>query len=159
MIIINVIVLAGRLSQNPVLKQSGAGKPYCQFSLAVSKAFKKEGDTTNFFNCLVFGKQAESLCKYQQKGSLISVSGSVEFGSYTDKNGTNVKTTTVMVSGMEFLGGKDQSINAFGHDQIAKTKIYGNDGVDKYPEKKETPVENDFGDGFEFDISNENLPF
>lgn len=95
MIIINKVVLLGRLTKDPI-----AGNNNCKFTVAVNRI--KEG--ADFINCVAFGKTADVIVQYMQKGSPIAIDGHIQTGSY-EKNGQKVFTTDVIVDRMEFVGG------------------------------------------------------
>lgn len=92
----NRIELMGRLTADPELKKSEKekAKTYARFSLAVPR--KLEKDTVDFFDCVVFGRVAEALQKYCKKGNRIIVTGTIQTGSYENKDGVKIKTYTVL---------------------------------------------------------------
>lgn len=105
----NKISLIGRLTKDPELKYTtGANStPFINFSLAVNRRFSKDGQpNADFFNCVCFGKSAETIANFCQKGSQLGVVGRVELGSYTNKDGVKVNTTSVMVEEFDFVGSK-----------------------------------------------------
>ncbi|WP_072520347.1 single-stranded DNA-binding protein [Gemella massiliensis] len=104
---INNVTLTGRLTKVPELKYSTNNTAYVNFTLAVNRAFKTEKDT-DFITCKVFNKQAENLAKFCGKGSLIGIIGSIQTGSYQNKQGNTVYTTDVMVNSIQFLETKQQ---------------------------------------------------
>ena len=69
----NQVILIGRLTKDPELKQTQTNKTYCKFSLAVGRQTKDAG--VDFINCIVWNKQAENLAQYQQKGNRIAEIG------------------------------------------------------------------------------------
>jgi single-strand DNA-binding protein len=104
----NTTLLTGRLTRDPELRYGQSGTAVCKFNLAV-RGYKK--DDTDFINCTCFGKTAENLAQYQQKGSLIGVEGRLQSGKY-DKDGKTIFTLDVIVQNIEFLGsGKKQEAN------------------------------------------------
>lgn len=98
----NKVVLCGRISNDLELRQTNNGKSYCRFNLAVNRM--NEG--TDFIPVTVWGKPAENLVSYQNKGSLILVDGSISMSNYTDKDGNNRTSFEVMTSNVQFLGSK-----------------------------------------------------
>ena len=62
----NVVILIGRLTKDPELKQTSSNLVYCRFTIAVDRPFSKD-NATDFINCVAWRKQAENLCKYQKK--------------------------------------------------------------------------------------------
>ncbi len=111
----NKVTLVGRISTDLELKETSNGKSYCRFNLAVNRM--NEG--TDFIPVTVWGKPAENLVQYQNKGSLILVDGSISMSNYTDKDGNNRTSFEVMTSNVQFLGSKrlentvEQSSNLF----------------------------------------------
>ncbi|MEE3392830.1 MAG: single-stranded DNA-binding protein [Lachnospiraceae bacterium] len=111
----NKVILMGRLTRDPEVKYSsgndGSQRAYARYSLAVDRRFKKPGDqqTADFINCVVFGKGAEFAEKYFHKGIKIAVTGRLQTGSYTNKDGQKVFTTDVVVDEQEFAESKSAS--------------------------------------------------
>lgn len=96
----NRIVLIGRLTKEPDLRYTPAGKAVCGFTLAVNRMFQK--DTTDFINCEVWGVSAENCAKYLAKGSMAAVEGSLYIDKY-EKNGENRTAAKVSASQVVFL--------------------------------------------------------
>ena len=101
----NKVVLMGRLTRDPEVRYS-QGEPataVARYTLAVERRFQREGaQTADFIPCVVFGKSAEFAEKYFRQGLRISVSGRIQTGSYTNKDGIKVYTTEVVVEEQEF---------------------------------------------------------
>lgn len=133
----NKIVLLGRLTKDIELRQAGETS-VANFSLAVNRTFKRDGEPDcDFFNCVAFGKRAETLEKYVKKGNQLAIEGHVQMGQYTNKDGVNVKTFDVMVDGFDFVGGKSDKAES-----------------ETSEPKTETPNEN-----FDLDLEIDDLPF
>jgi single-strand DNA-binding protein len=98
----NRVILVGRISTELELRTTSNSKSYCRFNLAVNRM--NEG--TDFIPITVWGKSAENLVSYQNKGSLILVDGSISMSSYTDKDGNNRTSFEVMTSNVQFLSNK-----------------------------------------------------
>lgn len=100
----NRVILIGRLTKDPEVRyaQGGDGKSVARYTLAVDRAYKSEGQNADFINCICFGKGAEFCEKYLKKGIKIAVSGRIQTGSYTNRNGQKVYTTEVVVEEQEF---------------------------------------------------------
>lgn len=107
----NKVTLVGRISTDLELRYTSSNKAYCRFNLAVNKNYKNEyGEyETDFIPVTVWGKPAENLVQYQNKGSLILVDGSISMSNYTDKDGNNRTSFEVMTSNVQFLGSKKMS--------------------------------------------------
>ena len=105
----NKVILMGRLTRDPEVRAS-ANTATARYSLAVDRRFKREGDpTADFINCVAFGKSAEFAEKYFKKGTKVLVTGRIQTGSYTNKDGQKVYTTDVIVEDQEFAESKAAS--------------------------------------------------
>lgn len=104
----NKVTLAGRLTRDPEITYSNSGAGVSRFSIAVDRRFKKDGDANaDFINIVAFGKTGEFVEKWFKKGSGIVLSGRIQTGSYTNKDGKKVYTTDVIAEEVEFpQGGK-----------------------------------------------------
>lgn len=98
----NVLVLSGRLTKDPEIKFTKNGNPLAAFTLAV----QRNKEETDFINCQVFGKGAETIGEYVGKGSMLGVVGQLQTNSWTDKNGQRRKDHHCVVSRFEFLDTK-----------------------------------------------------
>ena len=108
MIIINKVVLLGRLTKDPELRYAaGSGTAVCRFTVAINRQFKK--DETDFINCVAFGKTGETITQYLTKGRQIAVTGSIRTGSYESNSGEKRYTTHVVLDGFEFIGNSNSS--------------------------------------------------
>ena len=95
----NSIAITGRITKELGLRYTTSGKPVCEFSLAVYR----DKDNTDFINCIVWNNQAENLCKYQGKGSLIGLTGALRVDTYKDKDGNTRYKNYVLVNNIEYL--------------------------------------------------------
>lgn len=106
------MTLIGRLTKEPEIRYSQAAEPMAiaRYTLAVDRRFKKDGEATaDFINCVAFGKNGEFAEKYLHKGVKIAVSGRIQTGSYTNKDGQKVYTTDVVVEEQEFCESKSSN--------------------------------------------------
>ena len=101
----------GRITKEPDIRYGGANNTaVARITLAVDRRFKQEGQpTADFINCLAFGKRAEFLEKYCQKGTKLVVEGSWQTGSYTNKDGVKVYTNECLIENCEFAESKNAS--------------------------------------------------
>lgn len=121
----NRVSLVGRLTAKPELRYTNSQIPYTKFSIAVSRPFSK--DETDFINITVWRKPAENVCNYLDKGSLISVDGRIQTGSYTDKDGSKKYTFDVVSDNVQFLESKSQAqarANDFNSNSNEKVNPY-----------------------------------
>lgn len=102
----NTVNLIGRLSKKPELRQTSNNKSVCEFSIAINRIGK---DETDFINCTVWEKQAENLAKYQDKGSLIAVNGSIRTEKYQNDKGETRYKTYVLANNVEYLSSKSSN--------------------------------------------------
>lgn len=108
----NKIIIMGRLTADPELRQTQSGIASCRFTVAVNRRFKNDKGEyeTDFINCQAWRQTAEFVAKYFSKGSMICIDGTLRTGSYKDKNHSDVThyTTDVLVENVEFCGGKKE---------------------------------------------------
>ena len=128
----NKVILMGRLTKDPEIRYSQGANTTCiaRYTLAVDRKFKQEGQpTADFINCIAFGKLGEFAEKYLHKGVKIAVTGRIQTGSYTNKDGQKVYTTDVVVEEQEFCESKSNNQqNAQGNNQQS------NDGFMNIPD-------------------------
>jgi single-strand DNA-binding protein len=110
----NKVILVGRLTADPELRQTQSGVSSCRFTVAVDRRFadKNTGERqADFITCVAWRQTAEFVSRYFNKGKMICVEGSLRTGSYTDRNHSDVThyTTEVFVDNVEFVGGKNES--------------------------------------------------
>ena len=106
----NRVMLIGRLTAKPELRYTGSNVPYARFSLAVNRPFSNQNGEreTDFINVIIWRKQAENVCNFLDKGSLVSVEGRIQTGSFNDKDGNKRYTTDVVADNVQFLESKNQ---------------------------------------------------
>ena len=109
----NKVILMGRLTRDPEIRYSAGENQtaVARYTLAVDRRFRRQGDeqTADFINCVVFGRGAEFAEKYFHQGIRIVVSGRIQTGSYTNREGQKVYTTEVVVEEQEFAESKSAS--------------------------------------------------
>lgn len=147
----NKVILMGRLTRDPEMRYSSGDNQtaIARYTLAVDRRFKRQGDeqTADFINCVVFGRGAEFAENYLHQGTKIAVTGRIQTGSYTNKEGKKVYTTEVVVEEQEFAESKAAAAN------------YSGGGYQQAPSRPE-PTQA-AGDGFMNipDAIEEELPF
>ena len=108
----NKVILMGRLTRDPDIRYSAGenSTAVARYTLAVDRRFKRDGDqSADFISCVAFGRSAEFAEKYFHQGIRIVVSGRIQTGSYTNRDGNNVYTTDVVVEDQEFAESKNAS--------------------------------------------------
>lgn len=111
----NKVILCGRLTADPDVRYSQGENPtaVAKYSLAVDRKYSKGDERqTDFINCVAFGKSGEFAEKYLKKGMKILVTGRIQTGSYTNKDGQKVYTTDVVVEEHEFAESKQTAAPA-----------------------------------------------
>ena len=105
---LNHIVIMGRLTRDPELRQTGSGVSFANFSVAVDRDFSKgEEKETDFIDCVAWRHTGEFVSKYFTRGSLIVVSGRLQVRSYTDKDGNNRRAAEIVADNCYFGGSKN----------------------------------------------------
>lgn len=114
----NRVILMGRLTRDPNISysQSGDNMAIARFTLAVDRRGRRQENgsdqpTADFIGCVCFGKQAEFAEKYLRQGIKIAVTGRIQTGSYTNKEGQKVYTTDVILDDIEFAESKSSGGN------------------------------------------------
>ena len=110
----NKVILIGRLTKEPEVRysQKQNATAIARYTLAVDRKFKRDGEpNADFINCIAFGKNGEFAEKYFRKGIKIAITGRIQTGSYTNKDGVKVYTTDVVVEDQEFAESKAASMS------------------------------------------------
>ena len=106
----NVVTLVGRLTKDPETRYTQGGTAVTRYTVAVDRMIKRDGEpTADFIPCVAFGKAAEFADKYFHQGMRVAVSGRIQTGSYTNKDGNRVYTTDVRVDRHEFAQSKSET--------------------------------------------------
>ena len=111
----NKVILMGRLTRNPDIKYTQGQNSICvaRYTLAVNRRYHRDGDPdADFINCIAFGKNGEFAEKYLKQGTKIVISGRIQTGSYTNRDGAKVYTTDVVVEEHDFAESKAASSQA-----------------------------------------------
>lgn len=105
----NKVILMGRLTRDPEVRISNGANSttVARYTLAVDRRIKRESEqNTDFISCVAFGRTAEFAEKYLRQGTKIAITGRIQTGSYTNKDGNKVYTTDVVVEECEFAESK-----------------------------------------------------
>ncbi len=113
---INRVVLVGRLTRDPELRNTASGSVVCNFTVAIDNRQKNPdgSKTTSFINCVAFTTTADTVSKYARKGLLVGVEGRLQQRSYDRKDGTKASVIEVICDSVQFL--EPKSANANGVD-------------------------------------------
>ena len=124
----NKVILMGRLTKDPDVRYSQGEKAtaIARYNLAVDRRFKSENSdqTADFISIVAFGKAGEFAEKYLRKGTKVVVTGRIQTGSYTNKDGQKVYTTDVVAEDQEFAESKASQGGAASSSE-ASTTSYG----------------------------------
>jgi len=105
----NKVILLGNLTRDPQLSYLPSQTPVCEFGLAVNRRYRtndgQQRDETCFVDCQTYGKQAETINQYMQKGRPLLVEGRLRFSQWEDKDGQKRSKLRVVVENFQFLGG------------------------------------------------------
>lgn len=110
----NKSILMGRLTRDPEVRYSQGERTMAiaRYTLAVDRKFKQEGQqSADFITCVAFDRAGEFAEKYFRQGMRVLVSGRIQTGSYTNKDGIKVYTTEVIVEEQEFADSKGVTEN------------------------------------------------
>ena len=108
----NKVILMGRLTRDPEVRYSQGENALAiaRYTLAIDRRFAKDGEqSADFIPCVAFGKSAEFAEKWLKQGTKICISGRIQTGSYTNKDGVKVYTTEVVIEEQEFAESKNSS--------------------------------------------------
>lgn len=119
---INKVILMGRLTADPELRQTASGIASCRFTVAVDRAYKpKDGEKqTDFISVVAWRQTAEFVSRYFSKGRMIIVEGSLRNNNYTDQNGVKHYSMDVQADNVTFGESKAAAENA---SQSAQTAV------------------------------------
>lgn len=110
---LNKVILGGRMTADPELKQTQSGTPVLSFTIAVNRRRAKDGDQqSDFINCVAWDKRAVLISKHFHKGSCICLVGELQVRKWQDSNGGNRYSTEVLVSEVNFVDSKSENATA-----------------------------------------------
>ncbi len=140
----NKAILMGRLTRDPEVRytQGENQMAIARYTLAVDRRFNRNGDenTADFISCVAFGKAGEFAERYFRKGTKIVVTGRIQTGSYTNKDGVKVYTTDVVVEEQEFAesknsnGGSSDNYSASANNSFSAAPMAAGDGFMNIPD-------------------------
>ena len=104
----NKVILIGRLTRDPEVRYSQGTEPLAiaRYTLTVERRHKTDEQSADFISCIAFGKAGEFAEKYLKQGTKMAITGRIQTGSYTNKDGNKVYTTDVVVEEQEFAESK-----------------------------------------------------
>lgn len=171
-ILINNVVLVGRLTKDPDLRYTASGTAVATFTLAVNRNFTNQSGNreADFINCVIWRKSAETLANYARKGTLLGVTGRIQTRSYDSQQGQRVYVTEVVADNFQLLESRSASEN---RQQSAGSKVLvnqladlaGNNNSNQTSQSSngmpdfDRDTSDPFGSSSTIDISDDDLPF
>ena len=138
----NKVILMGRLTRDPEIRYTQGDNSMCiaRYTLAVDRRFNRnagnDGNNADFIPCVAFGKSGEFAERYLKKGTKMAITGRIQTGSYTNKDGVKVYTTEVVIEDQEFAESKNASGggngNYGGNNYNGGSGSYGGNGGGSY---------------------------
>ena len=156
---LNVVAIMGRLVADPELRTTPQGTSVTTFRIACDRNFARQGEQrqADFLDVVAWRQQAEFVCKYFQKGSLIAINGSLQTRSYQDKNGNNRTAVEIVADQINFAGSKSSNGGEGGYSSPAQpTQGYSRPAAAAQPAPSFSVGSND---DFAVIDDNEDLPF
>ena len=136
----NRAILMGRLTRDPEVRYSSGERSMAiaRYTLAVDRGFKRGGDsseqTADFIPCVAFDKAGEFAERYFRQGMRVLISGRIQTGSYTNKEGQKVYTTEVIVDTQEFADSKGAGDSSYKSSTRSSTSSASIDGFMNIPD-------------------------
>ena len=143
---INRVILLGRLTRDPELRQTGGGQSYCRISIAVNRNYTANGENkeeVSFLNCVAWGRQAEVINQYCNKGKQVAIDGRLQQRSWQDADGKNQSSVDVVIERLQMLG----SAQGGGSGQRSQESRSGYEGGGRPVANSVPAAEPDYGDG------------
>lgn len=168
---INNVVLVGRLTRDVDLRYTGSGIAVGNFSLAIDRPYtNNQGEReTDFVNCVIWRKSAETLANFTRKGSLIGVTGRIQTRNYENNQGQRVYVTEVLAENFQLLEPKSVTEQRIQNSGSTPNNQYSNSSPSQgYEQNNQAPNYDGFtsfnDDPFEqnsdhIEISDDDLPF
>lgn len=153
---LNMIAAMGRLTHTPELRTTTSGKEVCSFDIACERSYSASGQReTDFLPCVAWGKTAQFVTQYFDRGSMIAVNGSLQTRKYQDKQGNNRTAYEIQVREVSFCGPKSaNNTSARGFDEQTESYTREAKGAQSAPQAAENDT-----DDFAVIDDNEDLPF
>lgn len=157
---LNRVILMGRITQELELKTTASGISVTSFSIAVDRNYVKQGEQrqTDFINIVCWRQQAEFVCRYFGKGSMIAIEGQLQSRTYQAKDGTNRYVTEVVADNVSFTGERREqnNNNGYGNYNQAPQQSYN-----QAPVQQQQPASYSNGTSSDFEEMplDDDLPF
>lgn len=146
-IMINRVVLVGRITRDPELRKTNTGTSVVSFTLAVNRRFAKDDEQkADFINCQAWRQSADFMANYVKQGALLGIEGRIQTRNYKDQSDRTVYVTEIVCDSVQILAQKRAEGAPNDYGQV------------NYSQSEYTNVESEFGSDT-VDISSDDLPF
>lgn len=137
----NKVILMGRLTRDPEVRytQGEQAMAVARYTLAVDRRGKNQENSADFIQCVAFGKAGEFAERYLHKGTKIVLTGRIQTGSYTNKEGQRVYTTDIVAEDQEFAESKNTESSGRYSNQSAQETQHSDNGFMSVDENSELP--------------------
>lgn len=137
----NKVILMGRLTRDPEVRytQGEQAMAVARYTLAVDRRGKNQENSADFIQCVAFGKAGEFAERYLHKGTKIVLTGRIQTGSYTNKEGQRVYTTDIVAEDQEFAESKNTEGSGTYRNQSAQETQQSDNGFMSVDENSELP--------------------
>lgn len=137
----NKVILMGRLTRDPEVRysQGEQAMAVARYTLAVDRRGKNQENSVDFIQCVAFGKAGEFAERYLHKGTKIVLTGRIQTGSYTNKEGQRVYTTDIVAEDQEFAESKNTESSGTYSNQSAQETQHSDNGFMSVDENSELP--------------------
>jgi single-strand DNA-binding protein len=151
---LNKVILGGRLTSDPELKQTQSGIPVCSFSVAVNRRGSGESEQkVDFINCQAWRQTAEFLSRYFRKGSSVCIIGSIQTRSWTDQNNQKRTAVEVVAEEVNFVDSKGEISSSVATNEAPKASVPASYIPDAYKPNSASQT------SFELVEQSDDLPF
>lgn len=164
----NKVILMGRLTRDPEMRQTTNGTTMARFTIAVDRRFaNRDGQRqTDFISCTAWRQQAEFLCRYFHKGNMVAVIGNLQSRSWDGADGKKNYATDVIVDEVYFTGEKTQGggyqggfqQNSYQQNSYQQPQQFNQSQPQSIPQQSGGFDDDDFGFS-SFGDSEDDLPF
>ena len=137
----NKVILMGRLTRDPEVRysQGEQATAVARYTLAVDRRGRSQENSADFIQCVAFGKAGEFVERYLHKGTKIVLTGRIQTGSYTNKEGQRVYTTDVVAEDQEFAESKNAEGSGTYNNQPSLVPQQNDSGFMNVDENSELP--------------------
>lgn len=137
----NKVILMGRLTRDPEVRysQGEQATAVARYTLAVDRRGRSQENSADFIQCVAFGKAGEFVERYLHKGTKIVLTGRIQTGSYTNKEGQRVYTTDVVAEDQEFAESKNAEGSCTYNNQPSPVPQQNDSGFMNVDENSELP--------------------